>query len=186
MHAAGRLESLWTLFKVAALLLVYLAPFISAMACAVLLFLLSVAICYLHLCVLPFHNQEINMVRGGIYFATAMFCLASLIVQSYPGRQALQNWLLGAVLAAFLLGMFAVSLIVAGVNRYLDVLRGQWDDSRTKPEGRSSGRRTSLVSEATQLGAATATERSMHEQFFDVKWEVRSPSRPHSKPHASH
>eukprot|EP00961_Rhodomonas_salina_P117728 1584298-Rhodomonas_salina.1 len=30
----------------------------------------------------------------------------------------------------------------------------------------------SIMSEATQLGGAVATERSMHEQFFDVKWEV--------------
>lgn len=173
-QCTGRLESLWTLFKVAALLLVYLAPFVSAMACAVILFLLSVVICFFHFSMLPFHNEGINMVRGGIYLSVFTFCLASIIVQHYPDRQDLQNWMLGASLVAFFLGMFIVSQIVNAVNRYLGVLRGQWDDSRAKADGPGRGgrgRKMSIMSEATQLGGAVATERSMHEQFFDVKWE---------------
>jgi hypothetical protein len=159
---------------VAAILLVYLSPLISATAVAVVLFLLSLAIFVYHLSVLPFHSTAANMVRGGIYLAAVEFTIGNLIVLHNPGSQRLQNWLLGGIPVAFVVGMFIVYHINATVLRYLSVLRGQWDEL-VKAASSSKSRRVSMVSmvsEATQLGGQLA-ERSMHEKFFDVKWAAQ-------------
>eukprot|EP00961_Rhodomonas_salina_P267172 3610494-Rhodomonas_salina.1 len=150
--------------------------YISAMACSIILFLLSVFIFYHHCSVLPFHNRVVNMVRGGIYLAIVTFSLASIVIQSYPNRQALQYWFMGALPVAFLVGSLVVWKICASISRYIGVLRGQWDERMlAEQSGGHRGnraRRNSVVSEATQMGGQM-NERSMHEQFFDVKWAVK-------------
>lgn len=139
----GGLAYLFILFKALAVVAPYLVPFITDMACAMVLFILAAYLINAHIQMLPFQMQESNCLRAAGYAGltwTSMSCLAISIVRrtSLSGSvfQIVQWVLTGGMPMAMMAGIYLASERRAGILLELERLRGDWEvQSQTGTEG---------------------------------------------------
>ena len=130
----GGLAYVFILFKALAVVAPYLVPFITDMACAMVLLIMAGYLINAHIQMLPFQMQESNCLRAAGYAGlawTAMSCLAISIVRrvelSGSIFQIVQWVLTGGMPMAMMLGVYLATERRSGILLELERLRGDWE-----------------------------------------------------------
>uniref|UniRef100_A0A7S1H796 TmcB/TmcC TPR repeats domain-containing protein n=1 Tax=Hemiselmis andersenii TaxID=464988 RepID=A0A7S1H796_HEMAN len=132
----GRVEAMFIAVKFACTLLVYLSEYITGVAVTALLFIGAVITMRAHLNVLPWHNHDVNRLRGAFLGCTCWMTLSSCLISSLEAagvqqevgqRQAWQWALIGMLPIAFVAGGWAVNKRRDAIFLNLDRMRGEWE-----------------------------------------------------------
>jgi len=134
----GRVELVWTSFKVALGLLPFLSPLLSPLAVSIVLSLFAARAMYDHIIRLPFQSRSCNFWRGGAHAVSLWLCLASVANSSlgvnYSSKQGFQWALLALVPAAFVAGALGVFFREQAIHRFINILRAEYDVAALEKE----------------------------------------------------
>jgi len=145
----GNLSYWFVVFKTLATVAPFLVPYVTDLACVVVLALMAAYIFLLHIQVLPYQMHASNCLRSAGYSAITWVCVSTLGI-AVVGRTNLSNdiqqtlqWILaGAIPMSAMIGVYSASERRAGIVLELERLRGDWEasvTSKTAPSKASAG-----------------------------------------------
>jgi len=197
----------YVLLKALATVAPFLVPFVTDMACAVVLLLLAAYVFTQHLHLLPYQQHASNCLRAAGYSGLTWTCfttLAMTIVRRTSVTQGvLQSiqWILaGATPMAMMFGIYCASERHAGILLELERLRGDWEAHTTKKEMKAANREGGEGSEDTEENEDDATtekadthyslrantkgpKKTAHSKFFNPRWEMQRAARSGQQAH---
>eukprot|EP00290_Baffinella_frigidus_P018838 CAMPEP_0180198638 /NCGR_PEP_ID=MMETSP0987-20121128/5287_1 /TAXON_ID=697907 /ORGANISM="non described non described, Strain CCMP2293" /LENGTH=480 /DNA_ID=CAMNT_0022153679 /DNA_START=127 /DNA_END=1566 /DNA_ORIENTATION=+ len=139
----GRVEAVWTLFKVAAGLLPFLSGGLSPLACSIFLSIFAARVFWYHLRMLPFQCGYTNKFRGGIHAHILWLSLSGVVTSSVPpgweGKQTLEWLLICGTPLAFLLGVAVVWWRIHTMDRFLNLLHAEYQVTLLDIDSTSEG-----------------------------------------------
>mmetsp|Transcript_23995 Transcript_23995/g.60234 ORF Transcript_23995/g.60234 Transcript_23995/m.60234 type:complete len:1595 (-) Transcript_23995:82-4866(-) len=178
--STGRVEVLFAMVKVSGTVLIYFADFITSVAVTAIIFLGSVYVFRAHLARLPWQDQRINMLRGGVlgcvtHLAGSSCVVASLeaanFMQDTSTKQSVQYTLIGLLPVAFATGIWLVNRRKEGIVTKINRLRGDWEAQTATQQAidtAAGGTGDDQHDHQSLAGAqAIVQKKTMYTSFFD-------------------
>ena len=185
----GRVEVLWCVLRIGAVLLRILPSFITPIVTLVLFSLHASLVFATHIIILPFHNHRLNVLKGAIYASALYVSISSTVLAALaedPNRASVSHMLAMMIPIAAWLGAFAVNHRKSSILNQIKTIRMHLQQTDTELNRSSPLNSEQYRNKHTQsAGRISTTPSTMVDDFFDEETKLTRSFRSARTAHAA-